>query len=365
MFPLLTLIRNHQVGRKGADKMKPKGWRGESRRHSLARKGVSTVIDGDRRFDVSNFVARGKYIPENIQKWERASNYMGEDYDDYYVVYTTSRDADLLGQSNWNAMLEKLENMDGVEVIRASHWAVGWVEFIIVHEDFEDALMEADNLIAQLNEYPVLDEEDWSQREFDDTIENIQIEGRIGEADARKVFSYLWEHDQREVEAVDGFGGYPSEESINKAMLYLMKKGDIVGEPFEWLDKKYGKNAVSHFKNQMSESDWNKVESEEKDWMEDAVKDIFKEKKDKLKLSQFDPKQTKLKASGVTSDVNQAKRRLIKQARERGISENFGQNQVRRLRDKYSDYQYGNEAERRKWREIEQFDDWAMNYTGD
>ena len=42
--------------------MKPKGWKGESRRHSLARKGVSTVIDGDRRFDVSNFVARGRVV---------------------------------------------------------------------------------------------------------------------------------------------------------------------------------------------------------------------------------------------------------------------------------------------------------------
>ena len=45
--------------------MKPKGWRGESRRHSLARKGVSTNIDGDRRFDVSNFVARGSFKDVN------------------------------------------------------------------------------------------------------------------------------------------------------------------------------------------------------------------------------------------------------------------------------------------------------------
>ena len=43
--------------------MKPKGWRRESRRHSMARKGISTNIDGDRRFDVSNFVSRGKHDP--------------------------------------------------------------------------------------------------------------------------------------------------------------------------------------------------------------------------------------------------------------------------------------------------------------
>ena len=40
------------------------GWKGESRRHSLARKGVKTVLPDGRRFDVSKFVARGnvKYI---------------------------------------------------------------------------------------------------------------------------------------------------------------------------------------------------------------------------------------------------------------------------------------------------------------
>jgi len=35
------------------------GWKGESRRHSLARKGVKTVLPDGRRFDVSKFVARG------------------------------------------------------------------------------------------------------------------------------------------------------------------------------------------------------------------------------------------------------------------------------------------------------------------
>jgi len=40
------------------------GWKGESRRHSLARKGIRTNIDDGRRFDVSSFVAKGKKLPE-------------------------------------------------------------------------------------------------------------------------------------------------------------------------------------------------------------------------------------------------------------------------------------------------------------
>ena len=38
------------------------GWKGESRRHSLSRKGIKTNIGKTKRFDVSNFVARGEDI---------------------------------------------------------------------------------------------------------------------------------------------------------------------------------------------------------------------------------------------------------------------------------------------------------------
>ena len=37
------------------------GWKGESRRHSLARKGIKTTLPDGRRFDVSKFVAKGEY----------------------------------------------------------------------------------------------------------------------------------------------------------------------------------------------------------------------------------------------------------------------------------------------------------------
>ena len=36
------------------------GWKGESRRHSLSRKGIKTNLPDGRRFDVSNYVARGQ-----------------------------------------------------------------------------------------------------------------------------------------------------------------------------------------------------------------------------------------------------------------------------------------------------------------
>lgn len=43
-------------------------WYNDSRRHSLARKGIKTNIDGTRRFDVSNFVSRGEINQNLINK---------------------------------------------------------------------------------------------------------------------------------------------------------------------------------------------------------------------------------------------------------------------------------------------------------
>ena len=37
-----------------------KGWKGEPRRHGLARRGVKTVIDKDKRLSVKNYVSRGR-----------------------------------------------------------------------------------------------------------------------------------------------------------------------------------------------------------------------------------------------------------------------------------------------------------------
>lgn len=48
-------------------KGKGSGWKGESRRHSLARKGIRTNIDPSRRIKVENFVARGKSRESAIQ----------------------------------------------------------------------------------------------------------------------------------------------------------------------------------------------------------------------------------------------------------------------------------------------------------
>lgn len=58
------------------------------------------------------------------------------------------------------------------------------------------------------------------------------------------------------------------------------------------------------------------------------------------------------------------KKNLIKKAKKKGIYENFGQTEVRKLEDKYSDLKYGSSDEREAYDLIYKFDEWATNYTG-
>ena len=69
-----------------------------------------------------------------------------------------SRDSDCLEQSNFAVMLAALGGeSETVIVVRESRWAVGWVEWIAVHELDTVALAEADEQCERLANYPVLD----------------------------------------------------------------------------------------------------------------------------------------------------------------------------------------------------------------
>jgi hypothetical protein len=71
---------------------------------------------------------------------------------------------------------------DTVIVVRESHWAVGWVEWIAINEADADALAKADEQCGRLECYPVLDEDDFCRREFEaqcEVWENAGLQGRI------------------------------------------------------------------------------------------------------------------------------------------------------------------------------------------
>lgn len=163
-----------------------------------------------------------------------------EDDEDWMIAYTSNRDSELLTQSNEDAVKAELEPFtEGEEPEVAweshDHWAVGHVDGPVIRvyrrRGGEKVITEAFRKFCEINErlsdYPVLDEEDWSRREYEDTLTNIEQEGRrlvkegAPEDWAGRVFSWFWEHEQRAVEPRDGWGGYPTGEQMLKALAAL------------------------------------------------------------------------------------------------------------------------------------------------
>lgn len=109
------------------------------------------------------------YTPENLKRWTKPDHYFGASWPEYFSAGVgQSRDSDCLEESNFAVMLEKLGGeSETVTVVRESHWAVGWVEWIAIHETDDRALRIADEQVARLENYPVLDEDDFSNREIE------------------------------------------------------------------------------------------------------------------------------------------------------------------------------------------------------
>ena len=103
-----------------------------------------------------------------LQRWTRPDHYAGATWPEYYVFLGRSRDSDDLTESSFAIGLERLGGESAtVRIVRESHWAVGWIEWIAIHKSDNAALDKAQIMIDDLNQYPVLDEDDWSQREHE------------------------------------------------------------------------------------------------------------------------------------------------------------------------------------------------------
>jgi len=66
----------------------------------------------------------------------------------------------------------------------------------------------------------------------------------------------------------------------------------------------------------------------------------------------------------VKQAISRNKRALIREAARKGVSENFGQRRVRKLRDEFFGLAWGMPEERQAYGLIEGFDEWCMSYTG-
>ena len=107
-----------------------------------------------------------------LRKWTMPQYYSGASWDGYLVApCTQNRDSDTVERSNWDAQLERIpESEDGesVVVVRENHWAVGWVEWLAILPTATAAVEEASKIVDELENYPILDEDRWSELEFEE-----------------------------------------------------------------------------------------------------------------------------------------------------------------------------------------------------
>lgn len=100
------------------------------------------------------------------------ADFSGIDRSAYYVAYGRHRDSDTLTESNWRSLLAQLGGeSDTVIILRDSHFAVGWVEAIYIHESDTRACEIANAALARLEDYPALNEDDWSTLEWERACE--------------------------------------------------------------------------------------------------------------------------------------------------------------------------------------------------
>lgn len=104
-----------------------------------------------------------KEVVSNPGGFDSLDNYMGEiPTDNWLCVLTHSRDSDALDDSNFRTALKRLGGEGiNVRVERFGHWACGWWEALAVNEGTKEHAY-AIKIREQLEDYPVLDEEDYS-----------------------------------------------------------------------------------------------------------------------------------------------------------------------------------------------------------
>lgn len=100
------------------------------------------------------------YKPEHLEMWSRPNHYIGDNFFDYYLTgIGQHRDSNCLERANFKAMLSALGGESKTVIVsRAGHWAVGWVECILIHQIDTKSLKLADQIMNTFEDYPVIDD---------------------------------------------------------------------------------------------------------------------------------------------------------------------------------------------------------------
>jgi hypothetical protein len=125
--------------------------------------------------DIRDGVTFGMNAPRSGKRFGRMADafqsnaaYWGKRHE-WFIIAAQHRDSDSLTRSNFQVMLKTLGGeSDSVAVERANHWAVGWVEYLIIAPTNRNGLRLAILAHCSVSDYPVLDETHWSELEYNE-----------------------------------------------------------------------------------------------------------------------------------------------------------------------------------------------------
>ena len=116
--------------------------------------------------------------------WEHPPSYGGHSPVGDFLIYSRNRDSSILENVNYDEILRVLREeqekqceapeVEGEEYtpwvydFRASHWGVGWVEYIIVRKEAPEALLTlAGEIFCALSDYPVFSDDLYSEAQHE------------------------------------------------------------------------------------------------------------------------------------------------------------------------------------------------------
>jgi len=125
------------------------------------------------------------YQPHYLERWERPNHYVGRLWNGYYIAHNGRyRDADAMHRANFQTTIDSLgfdvdfevppescpvvDDLPTRMIIHEHHWALGWIEWVAIHESDSEALQIADVLAENYKAYPILDDDLFSQIESED-----------------------------------------------------------------------------------------------------------------------------------------------------------------------------------------------------
>ena len=124
---------------------------------------------------------------KTLSEYFKSSACYWGDKSDWLVVETVNRDSDCLSRSNYRCFVQLLggkqsdgakgsqEINENVAIEEATHWACGWLQYLIINPACGELVKLAGETLEKLDDYPVLNESDFSElesQEADETWKN-------------------------------------------------------------------------------------------------------------------------------------------------------------------------------------------------